>query len=269
MKRKNISLTSYINSLQANGQYTFTRGEALAALGTTPEAFRYAALRLMRKNRLAKPVHGFYIIVPVEYHTTGGPPAVWFIDQLMKFYRQPYYIALLTAAAYHGAAHQQAQVFQVMTDKPIRNLVIGRNRLQFFTKKEILLSNYQQLKTPVGYMFVSTPEVTALDLVHYLKASGHIHHVATVLAELHEELNTEKLASLLTTQNIEAPCVQRLGYLLELVTAKPELIQVLKEWVQIHKPRYVALRSDKEYQKDHKNTEWRLYINEIVEPDEI
>ncbi len=44
-------------------------------------------------------------------------------------------------------------------------------------------------------MRVSTPEATALDLVRFVTAAGHIGNVATVLAELSEEL-TPNLISL-------------------------------------------------------------------------
>ena len=35
----------------------------------------------------------------------------------MAHLSQPYYVALLSAAAYHGAAHQKPQVFQVMVPR--------------------------------------------------------------------------------------------------------------------------------------------------------
>jgi hypothetical protein len=44
-------------------------------------------------------------------------------------------------------------------------------------------------------MRVSTPEATALDLVRYVTAAGHIGNVATVLAELSEKLTTNLLSS--------------------------------------------------------------------------
>jgi hypothetical protein len=50
---------------------------------------------------------GVAVVVPPEYREAGCPPASWFIHDLMRFLGQPYYVALLTAAAIHGAAHQQ------------------------------------------------------------------------------------------------------------------------------------------------------------------
>lgn len=97
----------YISSLQINGRYTFTRLEALAALEITPEAFKLSALRLIKKNQLIRPKKGFYVVVPTEFQGTGAPPTAWYIDLLMKYSHQKYYVGILSAAASHGAAHQQ------------------------------------------------------------------------------------------------------------------------------------------------------------------
>ena len=49
----------------------------------------------------------------------------------MAHLNQPYYVALLSAAAYHGAAHQKPQVFQVMIPKARRGLECGGVRVDF------------------------------------------------------------------------------------------------------------------------------------------
>lgn len=262
-----MSLLTYINSLQASGRYSFTRDEALTALGVTPDAFRFSALRLMNKKQLIRPKQGFYVIVPTEYLNVGEPPATWFIDSLMKFYHEPYYVALLSAAALHGAAHQQPQVFQVITSKPLRSIKLKRNHIQFFTKKIITPTSYQSIKTPTGYMQVSLPEITALDLVRYIKPSGYLNNVATILSELHEKFDEQRFKNILATEKLEPCDIQRLGYLLEYVDASSEIIVLLKKWVKIQKLRAVSLRPDKNYDKAQKNSDWQLYINEQVETD--
>lgn len=52
----------------------------------------------------------------------------------------------------------------------------------------------QRLNTPRGTITVSTPEATALDLVDYQHHAGGLSQVTTVLAELAEKINDEKLA---------------------------------------------------------------------------
>ena len=124
-------LSSFADDLQAAGRYTFVSREARAALGVSEIALANAARRLKERGRLASPRRGFYVIVPTEYRAAGAPPPSWFIDDLMRYLGQPYYVALLSAAALHGASHQQSMVFQVMTDRPTRPAEAGRARVEF------------------------------------------------------------------------------------------------------------------------------------------
>ncbi len=267
MKYENASLSEYLDLLQTKGRYTFTGDEALASLGMTPVAFKLAALRLIRKNKLIRPKHGFYVIVPTEYQEIGAPPAAWFIDYLMQFNQQPYYVGLLSAAALHGAAHQQPQVFQVITNKSLRPIQAGRTRIEFFIKKQIVSRDYQLMKTPTGTMNVSIPELTALDLVRYVKSVGHINQVTTVLSELHEKFEESRFSKLLKSKNVEITSVQRLGYLLEKIEGNEKIIILLKEWTNTQRLQPVPLRPDKPYNQSQKNNNWSLYINEDIESD--
>ena len=257
----------YIATLQMSGRYTFTHDEALSALQVTPNAFKLAALRLIKKKCLMRPKQCFYVIVPTEYQAVGSPPVTWYIDSLMRAEKQDYYVSLLSAAALHGAAHQQPQVFQVITMKSFRPISTGRTRIQFLAKKNITSASHQLVKTPTGYMNVSTPEMTAFDLVRYVKSAGYLNHVATVLNELQEKLDLARFTQLLETGNLELPYLQRLGYLLELAEAKEEILLLLKNWIRQHAARFVPLRADKAYKSTPKNNDWHLYINEQIESD--
>jgi len=117
------SMTAFIEALKAKGLYTFTQAEAMNTDKRSDIALEAALRRLKQKGRIANPHRGFYVIVPVEYRETGCPPASWFIDALMRFLRQPYYVGILSAAAIHGAAHQQPMLFQVEKRRPIRSAV--------------------------------------------------------------------------------------------------------------------------------------------------
>src|ERR1039457_7723723 len=85
-------LSHFVDRLQASGRYTFHREEALSALGVSEIALQSAARRLVAKGRICAPRRGVYVIVPVEYSQPGAPPPSWFIDDLMKFHRHPYYV---------------------------------------------------------------------------------------------------------------------------------------------------------------------------------
>ena len=110
-------LAAFVDELQVSGRYSFT-GRDAAKVGRRSGAHLKAALRrLKQKGRIACPRKGFYVLVPPEYREAGGPPASWFVDDLMKFLGQPYYVGLLTAAASYGAAHQQPMAFNSRTGR--------------------------------------------------------------------------------------------------------------------------------------------------------
>ncbi len=102
-----------------SGRYTFTDVEARGTVAASARAVAEALRRLRADCRIATPRRGFNVIVPPEYRGPGCPPAGWFIDDLMRYVGRPYYVALLSAAAFHGAAHQQPMLFQVVTDRPL------------------------------------------------------------------------------------------------------------------------------------------------------
>src|SRR3990167_1544425 len=135
MKEEKTTLEQYIDSLQSRGTYWFLRQSAMQLLKLSSDAFKMAAHRLIKKDRLRRIRGEFYTVVPLEYRATSSLPATWFIDALMQHLHQKYYVGLLSAAALHGAAHQQPMVFQVITDKRTRMITTGRVRIQFLYKK--------------------------------------------------------------------------------------------------------------------------------------
>lgn len=71
--------SSFIADLAARGQYTFTMGNAVKALGGAVPAVRAALRRLKAKGELADPHLGFHVIVPPEYRRLGCLPAEQFV----------------------------------------------------------------------------------------------------------------------------------------------------------------------------------------------
>ena len=261
------NLAAFVDSLQERGQYTFSRTDALAALGVTPVALKRAAERLKVKRRLATPRRGFYTIVPIEYRQSGAPPAASFIDQLMRFHDTPYYVGLLSAAEIHGAAHQRPQEFQVFAGEQLRPLEVGRNRIRFFLKKDLERTPVELVKTTSGRIRVSTPEATALDLVRFYDRVGHLNHVATVLSELAEKVDAGKLVQAAEAEG-ESASAQRLGYLLEKIGA-PKAAAKLAKWVERRSRKFVLLRPDKTGKELSRDTRWSVIVNDEVEPDEL
>ncbi|MEI8375308.1 MAG: hypothetical protein WCJ35_21010 [Planctomycetota bacterium] len=88
------TVEKWVDNRQANGSYTFLRTDAITGSGLSPEAVKKALQRLARRGRVLKAKDYFYVIVPLEYQSAGGPPAAWFIHDLMAAMHLPIPVAL-------------------------------------------------------------------------------------------------------------------------------------------------------------------------------
>lgn len=209
------------------------------------------------------PRRGFYLVVDPAHRQLGAqPPAAW-IDDLMRFHGVPYYVGLLSAAAMHGASQQQPQEFQVVAGSVLRPLTVERVRIRFFFRRRMDVIVTEQMKTSSGYLPVSTPEMTAYDLVRYRKGAGSIDHIATVLAELAERLDAKKLLAI-AERNDELPVIQRLGYLLER-TGHGELAAELAEVVRAGRPKMIPLEPKSSEEISARDPKWHLLVNTTIE----
>ncbi|MCA9642276.1 MAG: type IV toxin-antitoxin system AbiEi family antitoxin [Myxococcales bacterium] len=254
----------YIDSLAASGRHHFTTSDAIEAIGGSDDAARAQLRRLKKHGRIASPMRSFHVVVPPEYRRLGCLPAEHFIDQLMQYLGEPYYVALLSAAERHGAAHQRPQSLQVMVPKNRPPVGCGQVRVLFIARGDLEQMPVSTFNTPHGYIKYATPEMTALELVGYPQHAGGLHNVATVLAELGEEMDGEAL--------VEAAALcpvgwsQRLGYLLELVDA-PELAAALAPLVTREANSYIPLRRAEEVAGASRDSKWKVIVNVEVEPD--
>jgi predicted transcriptional regulator of viral defense system len=211
---KGSNLSSYTTGLLASGRLVFRREEAQKANRMGAGAFLDAAEKLQKRGRLFSPRRGFYVVVPPQYLNLGSPPPASFIDDLMRFEGHSYYVGLLKAAELHGAAHQAVMEFQVVTDKRLPIIRAGRTKIVFYYRKDLsrVAGGIEDRKTESGMMKLSGAELTVLDLLRYPQAGGGIDNIVTIMGELGEKLDPEKLAAL--SSAFERAVVQRLGYLL-------------------------------------------------------
>ena len=258
-------LPSWVDSRQEQGLYFFSREEAIATLKVTEEAFKKAAARLAKKNRILRIRSGFFVIVPLEYRTTGVLPAEWFIADLMAYLEQPYYVGLLSAASLHGAAHQQPQQFQIVTTTPQREVRKKGLAIHFFFKTNFKATPVTQIKVQTGHIFVSSPEATALDLIRYARSIGGLDRVMTVLQELAESMNAASLIEAVIAEG-NLVCAQRLGWLME-KAGHGALVVELARLLAGHNPPFTRLDPSLPVREAEKNIKWRLLINTAVEGD--
>jgi len=255
------SAAALVDLLAASGRYHFTTADAVEALGVSPVAARAALRRLTAKGAIASPHRGFHVIVPPEYRRLGCLPAEQFVPQLMAHLGVDYYAGLLTAAQFHGAAHQRPQAFQVMVERNRAAIECGEVRVDFFARKAIARVSVAQVNTPRGVLRLSSPEATALDLVGYERRAGGLDTVANVLAELAERLDPVKLAA--AAGAAPTTWAQRLGYLLDLAGATDKT-EGLAKWVQARATEDARLISGRRRGRQ-RSRRWRLVVNAKVE----
>jgi len=255
-------MKGYLAQLAQGGRYFFTSEDASRSLGASRDAVKLALNRRRRKGEIASPGRGVYVIVPPEYRSLGCLPADQFVPALMARAKAPYYAGLLSAAQYHGAAHHRPQEFQVMLGKARRPIECGKVRVVFYVRKRIAEVPVQHFNTPRGTVAVSTPAATAFDLVGYEARIGGLDVVATILVELAEKLDPEKVVALAPL--VSLPWAQRLGYLLERV-GEASKAGPLKEYVRRHAREATALQSSAPTENHPRDRDWKLIVNADIE----
>jgi predicted transcriptional regulator of viral defense system len=253
------SISDLVESLQRRGRYAFTRAEVETALPLSEDALTKGLQRLARKGRVRMLRRGFFVIIPVEYSATGMIPTDWFIAELMQFLDLPYYIGVLSAAALHGAAHQQAQEYHVVVPKPERPVREPTVTIRFFRHAAMSATPTESVKGYTGMLPVSTPAATALDLVRFAARIGGLDAVLTVLAELAEKLTPE---SVLAASQVESELaqVQRLGWLLERA-GHPQLAEPLAGWLAARPRHKVRLDPRRPALGARKDARWQVVMN--------
>jgi predicted transcriptional regulator of viral defense system len=204
----------YIDSLTAKGKISFTIETFSSDLGISYGAALVALKRLKDQRKIVSPSRGYYLVLTPEFRRRGCLPPDFFIDDLMRHLNINYYVALLSAAMYYGAAHQQPQTFQVIVPDKKNNIQCGNIYIEFIKNKYSSRTPVQKMKTRIGFMNVSTAEATAIDIMNHMPQCGGINRVATVIEELGEAIDGEIL-KVLAEKNKGSPWVNRLGYLLD------------------------------------------------------
>jgi len=187
---------------------------------------------------------------------------------------EPYYVGLLKAAELHGASHQAVMEFQVVTAKRMPKIRAGRNLIAFYYRKDMgaVADGIDETKTDTGRMKISSPALTALDLLRYDSATAGINNVATVLSDLGSKIDADQLA--LLSLKFEKPVVQRLGYLLDIldrrsITAKMHNLLIsrgLTGWTELNrKEAHDPLFAPDPIERDQR---WRIIVRRAAEVDE-
>jgi|WetSurMetagenome_2_1015567.scaffolds.fasta_scaffold03854_9 predicted transcriptional regulator of viral defense system len=211
-----MTINQWINDREQRGSSTFSFNDVIAAFPSIDsQQIKNALYRLTIHKSIISVYKGFYVIIPPQYALKGIVPPPYYVNQLMRYIGKPYYVGLLNAAEIFGAAHQRPQLYSIMTIPPKTTTSIKKNSIirWFYTirfPEEFLITRNSETST-VKY---SSAELTALDLVQYAYHIGGLSRAATVLAELCEVTNFEKLNNHIFNY-VKVSTFQRLGFILD------------------------------------------------------
>jgi len=268
-------LEEYLHNLQANGKLFFSMSDLQNEFsGYSLNALQLNLKRLSRKGKVQFVMKGFYVIIPPEYQRKKILPPELFLDSLFRYLNRPYYLGLISAASMHGASHQQAMESYVFINKPpIRPTNVEGLKINYVVKSEFPGHGLEQRKTAAGYLNISGLELTVLDLVEYRQRVGGLNRISTILYELSESLQPEKL-KLVLENKVSLSAIQRLGYILDVVIDKPESIalqkeisSILKNYLSGKKIFRVPLKSGIKKEGFPVNPDWKIIENYKIETD--
>ena len=267
-----MTIREWIRDKETSGYPTFSIDDVRQAFPDySGQVVKNELFRLSSRAILYPAYRGFYVIIPPQYAAKRTVPPMYYIDQLMAYLDKPYYISLLNAAQILGAAHQRPQKFSVMTVFPKSTVSSSKNNLLVWGYRKEIPSDFLLSKnSETGIINYSNAELTAIDIVQYEQYIGGLSRAATILDELTEKLDFRGASGNLFNYTSIAT-IQRLGYILEDILKQKEIADVLHTELQSYVKhfRYVPLRTQKSDENAEKNTRWKVYINSIIETDEI
>lgn len=266
--KKNKTVAQYLEELVRFGKYHFLVEEISHILGMKKSSVSVSLSRLSKKGKILMIRKGFGIITSV---TSGPLDPSYFLNAMMNHLHSQYYVGLLNAASYRGASHQAVMTYTVVADKVLRPVNLKGLMITFITKKHFdEINQIEKVAGIGGYFNISSPELTAIDLVRFPKKSGHLSNIATVLSELSEVMNLNKLKQISEQSLTPVSSLQRLGYILDEILEEKKLANCIHEVVIKRKMQLIPLsvaNKNKSHEKIKINKKWNLIINTKVEPD--
>lgn len=236
MKIRKIMLEQWIKDKETHGQVTFSIEEVYSAMADKSAKMVQKDLnRAVHRGRIVSVCRGFYVIIPVQYQLKGIVPPSYYIDEMMRYMHKAYYVGLLSAASIHGAGHQRAMQYQVMTVAPRLKASSKNTQIDWNYRTSIPEELLVTRNAEMGVVRYSSPELTAVDLVQYADHIGGYQRAATVLAELMEAVEMGKMEDVFPYTTTAT--IQRLGYMLEYVLEEKEKADALYELLKKHYPK--------------------------------
>lgn len=210
-----MTVADYIKQLLSYEEYSFSFDELICNTNKTEISIKSELSRLIAKKEIVNLRKGFYQIITPRYSSIQKLPIQLYCDKLFKHLNRKYYLALFSAARFHGAGHQQVHRDYIITEKSKLNDILKNTiDIRFFTSSNWPEKNIQKKKSDAGFFQVSSPVLTIADLIQYQTKLGGINRMLAIIEELSEEIERQDLVEFLTWYPHKST-LQRFGFLLE------------------------------------------------------
>lgn len=258
--------SDFLRVLRSNGRYAFTTDSLKDGIPKSLKNIRKDIDRLREKGEIINIRRGFYAIIPYEYQKMGSVPVEFYVDELMTYLSKKYYVGLLSAAMFQGAAHQQPQEFFVISQAPKpRKIKNAKTLINFSEKKNFPVTATEQKKTDTGYFNISTQELTFLDLIYFEQAVGGLNKIITILQELSVNINLTRMKEAVKL-DFPLSTFQRAGYIAEVVLQNSKLAGIFENRLSDCNLQAVLLKSSGK-KTGLRNGKWKVIINTKIESD--
>ncbi len=262
-----MTVANYIKQLLSYEEYSFSLDELIANIHKSETSIKSELSRLIAKKEIVNLRKGFYLIITPRYSSAQKLPIQLYCEKLFKYLDRNYYVALFSAAKFHGASHQQVHKDYIITEKPKFNDISKSTiDIRFFTTSNWSDKNIQIKKSDAGPYKVSSPALTIVDLIHYQTKLGGINRMLAVIEELSEELSEFDLVELLSWYPNKST-LQRFGFLLEELGTKEDFQELIFMSLKSTNFFPVLLGPKSNEKPGAVNNRWKVAINIKLESD--
>ncbi|WP_192351100.1 type IV toxin-antitoxin system AbiEi family antitoxin [Algoriphagus sp. Y33] len=210
-----MRVKDYIKHLLSIENYSFSLEEVIGNTNSVRASLKFELARQVEKKEIVSLRKGFHLIIPPRYSKQGHLPIQLYIDKLFKSLNRNYYLAFYSAAKFHGASHQQSQREYVITERPkLNDIKKVKLDIKFMTSSKWPTKNIVERKSDAGIFKISSPALTAVDLIHHQTKLGGLNRMLSILEELSEEITDNDLKDLLSWYPHRST-LQRFGFIME------------------------------------------------------
>lgn len=256
----------YIKHLLSIENYSFSLEEIINQTDSTGTSLKFELARLVEKKEIVNLRKGFYLIIPPRYSKQGYLPIQLYISKLSQCLNRNYYLGFYSAAMFHGASHQQTHREYVMIEKPKLNDIKKNDfDIRFITTSKWPLKNLIEKKSDAGIFKISSPALTAVDLIHHQTKLGGLNRMLAILEELSEEITNGDLKDLLTWYP-HTSTMQRLALILEERQTEIDL-SIISNHLKSKKFFPVLLSPKRNQKAGAVDNRWKVDVNVKLESD--